>query len=427
MTFSRHRVWYDPGSAGHHLACASVTSTDPRRLDWGSQRTGLTASRSVHLARTNQPNPSRPSVVHIIAPAPFGGAESVVTSLVAGQCESGWPVSVASLSGSERDIPFEKGIAGSGAALLPIRLPPRAYRREARELEALFSRHKPDLLHTHGFRADFQVARAARRSRIPHVSTVHGFTGGGPRVRVYEALQLRALKSSCSAVVAVSRPLALELERRGVQASRIHVIQNAWDAPQRRKGRLEARKQLGLSTDSFTLGWVGRVSAEKGCDVFVEAMFRVRDLPIFACIVGDGPDRVPLEKRTAELELADRIRWCGSHLDAKLLFSAFDGFVLSSRREGTPIALFEAMDAGLPLVVRAVGGVPDVVGSEEATLVTSGDPEALAKGLRDLYMDPLAAKRRARAARKRLNERFARRPWIERYERVYRAALHGQQ
>lgn len=108
---------------------------------------------------------------------------------------------------------------------------------------------------------------------------------------------------------------------------------------------------------------------------------------------------------------------------AERLFRAFDALVLSSRTEGTPIVLFEAMAAGVPIVATRVGGVPDMLSPREAELVPSGDPAALAAAIRGIHRDPGAAAAKARVARERLCREFQAEPWIERYEAVYRAAL----
>jgi len=106
--------------------------------------------------------------------------------------------------------------------------------------------------------------------------------------------------------------------------------------------------------------------------------------------------------------------------------------VLSSRTEGTPMALFEAMAAGVPIVATAVGGVPQVVSSAEAILVPPDDPTRLAAAIRETLRDPAAARDRARAARCRLEREFAVQPWLERYDMLYHtlaqrgAALAGR-
>jgi len=100
--------------------------------------------------------------------------------------------------------------------------------------------------------------------------------------------------------------------------------------------------------------------------------------------------------------------------------TAFDAFVLSSRTEGTPIALFEAMHARVPIVATQVGGVPDVVTSEHAILVPSERPVAIAEALAELKRDPAAAKRRSDQARERLLQGFSAQSWVDTIEEVYR-------
>jgi glycosyltransferase involved in cell wall biosynthesis len=170
----------------------------------------------------------------------------------------------------------------------------------------------------------------------------------------------------------------------------------------------------------FHVGWVGRLGREKGADVLLDALALAPDLPLVASIVGAGREEAALRAQAEALGVADRVRWHGLIGEAGPLFSAFDAFVLSSRTEGTPIALFEAMEAGVPVVATAVGGVPDVVSPAEALLVPPEDPARLAEALRAVRGDPAAAAARARAAATRLREVFGADPWLDRYEEIYR-------
>ena len=114
------------------------------------------------------------------------------------------------------------------------------------------------------------------------------------------------------------------------------------------------------------------------------------------------------------------VRLHGTVPDAGRLFAAFDVFVLSSHTEGTPIVLFEAMAAGVPIVTARVGGVPDVVSSAEAALVPPADPVALAAAIRAVYHDPVVARARAKRARVRLLTNFTVARCISRYDAIYR-------
>ncbi len=120
-----------------------------------------------------------------------------------------------------------------------------------------------------------------------------------------------------------------------------------------------------------------------------------------------------------ELLESDQIRFHGNVPDAGRLLGAFDLLVLSSRTEGTPMILFEAMDAEVPVVVTEVGGVPDVVTDREAILVPSEDPESLARGIRRVLDTPADASRRAKRAGYRLRREFTPERWLDAYENLY--------
>jgi glycosyltransferase involved in cell wall biosynthesis len=164
------------------------------------------------------------------------------------------------------------------------------------------------------------------------------------------------------------------------------------------------------------------LSYEKGPDVFVEslAIMAGQGTDVYASIIGDGPLRSALTARVAELQLSDRVTFHGQTADAHRLYSAFDVFVMSSRTEGTPIVLFEAMAASVPVVATAVGGIPEIVGPVEAALVASEDPHALAAAITASLSDPEQAGARAGAALARLRTDFSSQPWLAAYEALYR-------
>lgn len=365
-------------------------------------------------------------ILHVVAPCDVGGLERVVQGLACEQARAGHDVHVAAvLTGREPEHPFLPPLARCGATVHVVTPGPRGYRRERRAVAELCRVLGPAVVHTHGYRPDVLDGGVARRAGVPVVTTVHGFTGGDMKNRVYEWLQCRAFRRF-DAVVAVSGPLKTRLVGAGVPEPRVHVIPNAfvpdaWRGARPALDRAAARRALGLGAHDFVVGWVGRLSHEKGADVLLDALGKIGDLPVVASLVGDGTARRQLAERARRLGLNGRVRWCGAVPDAAALFRAFDLFVLSSRTEGSPMVLFEAMDAGVPVIATSVGGVPETVSPREAVLVPPERPEALAAALRDAYDSPAAMRARADCARERLVA-FAAGPWAQRYEAVYRAA-----
>ncbi len=371
--------------------------------------------------------PSEPlCVLHVVAPARVGGLETVVRSLTAGLRERGHDARVAAvLSADEAAHPWCEQLRTSGVPVDEIRVSGRAYLRERAAVRSLCARHGARILHTHGYRPDVIDAGVGRRLGIPRVTTVHGRIGGDWRNRLYERLQLAAFRSM-DAVVAVSRPLAEELSRDGVRSSRLRVLPNAYAADRPLLEREAASAELNLPLlhgSPPRIGWVGRLSAEKGLDVLLDALALVGDHGPTLSVVGTGRDERVLRERAERLGIAGRVTWHGNVPDAGRLLGAFDLFVLSSRTEGTPMVLLEAMAAGVPIVAAAVGGVPDVVTEEEAYLVPPDNIAALAAAVRTALAERSDAAARVVAATNRLTATFAVEPWLAGYERLYRTLL----
>ena len=363
-------------------------------------------------------------ILHITAPGEAGGLERVVETLAPGQVNAGHRVTVLAVvgRGEPRSNPLRKLREGTGVDLHVAPLPPRAYRKERRVTARLLASQEPHVVHTHGYRPDVVDSGVARSLGFPTVSTVHGFTGGGLKNRFYEGLQRKA-HGRMDAVVAVSRPLARHLEREGLPRERIQVVGNAWSEDPDFLPRDEARRTLKCPDGDLHLGWVGRMSREKGPDLLVDALRHLDGVPVRVSMVGVGAVLPRVQQRAREGGVSHLVGWHGLLPDAVRYFQAFDVLVLSSRSEGSPMVLFEAMAAGVPIVATAVGGVPDMVSSREALLVPAEDPAALAEAIRQVAADPEGANARARSAHARLRREFNVERWVAAYDEVYRAVM----
>src|SRR5687768_7270513 len=318
-------------------------------------------------------------VVHVTTPATFGGLEQVVRTLVLLQRRVPRIRDVSVVAFQEPDTPPSHLLATLDRAGVPTRalvFPGRSYGAQRQALIDALRELGAEVAHSHGYHADVLLATTRRAYPCATVTTLHGFTGGSWRNRFYEGLQLRALRRF-DAVVAVSAPIAARARRSGIPADRVHLIRNAWSAATATLPRADVRRELGIPNDGFQIGWVGRLSGEKGPDLMLEAFARLDFPAARLTMVGTGPEERKLWDRATKLAISDRVTWAGAIPDAGRLLTAFDVVVLSSRTEGTPIVLFEAMSAGTPVVTTAVGGVPDVVSSREAFLVSHVDPSAI--------------------------------------------------
>jgi len=364
-------------------------------------------------------------VVHLVAPAPSGGLETVVRSLLRSAPQAGVNAHLIVLDQLAGAHPFVEAARRDG--LVPLTIPSggRRYVAEARSVAAHLVSLQADILHTHGYHADVVGYLAARRSHCPIVSTAHGVTGGDLKNRLFEWLQHLAFRRF-DRVIAVSADLGDRLASAGLKPGRLVVIRNAF-APEPGLDRAAARARLGIPDGDFRLGWVGRVSAEKGPDILLDAFAQVAALPISLSIVGDGPERLALQQRATSTGEAGRVTWHGMQPAAAACLSAFDALVLSSRTEGTPMVLLEAMAARVPVIATQVGGIPDVVSPGEALLVPPLRPDALAAAFRDVFANRSAAAVRANAAHTRLGEAFAAGPWMARHLELYRDVLDDRE
>ena len=280
-------------------------------------------------------------------------------------------------------------------------------REDARALAWLvraLRRRRPAIVHTHTAKAGALGRVAARIARVPVV--VHTFHGHvlaeyfSPRVsRVVQATE-RRLARWTSRLVTLSEGLKRDLVEtyRIAPAERVEVVPLGRDlAPFRAAERGALRRELGVGEDVWLIGAVGRHVPIKDLGVLLRAVARLPERA-HAVLVGDGPERGALEAEAARLGLGGRAHFLGWRSDLPALYADVDVVALSSRTEGTPLAVIEGFAAGAPAVAPAVGGIPDMftgvrweggvgVGSEGA-LVRVSDVGALARGLRVVLEDP---------------------------------------
>ena len=364
------------------------------------------------------------TVAHLIAPAPAGGAESVILALASAASDRSRVIVLNQVAtGDDAAAPLSEQLRERGVTYDELRCGRRRYAAEVRAVAKLLRREAVSLLHTHGYHATVVGYFAAKAAGLPVVATVHGYLSRNAKERFYNVVD-RFLLRRFDAVIAVSRQIAEQLSASGVPSSRVHVVQNGLSdrGAVLPSDRRRARHLLGVSETAPLVGWVGRLSPEKGADLLLDALAE-SDSTIQAVIVGDGAEAAALRERAARLGLSARTIFTGFRGDASALFPAFDVLALTSRREGTPMVLLEAVAAHVPIVAFRVGGIPDLLDDTTAWLVPPGSVSLLGEALRDALQSPERRAERAAAARRKIAEALSGERWLQRIDEVYRVAL----
>jgi len=301
-----------------------------------------------------------------------------------------------------------------------------------RDLRALWSiyrallRWKPDIVHTHLAKAGTlgRLASIAynwtpgrrRRARLVHTYHGHVFEGyfNAVSTRVFLVIE-RWLAKRTDVLITIS-PLVvndvLHTYRIG-DARRVRIIPLGLNldgllalSP---SDRLAARRTLAIADGVIVVATVGRLTAIKQQILFLQMAQRlVRQSHRFVfLVVGDGELRADLEMQAKELGVEEHTRFLGWRRDLETIYAATDVFVLTSRNEGTPVALIEAMAAGVASVSTDVGGVRDVIaGPRLGSVVPFGAPEALAAAVAELADDPVRRQHLGLQARASVRDRF---------------------
>jgi glycosyltransferase involved in cell wall biosynthesis len=252
------------------------------------------------------------------------------------------------------------------------------------KLKRLVKEVKPDLIQTHAVKAHFLTRLSGLPRSIPWIAFHHGYTFTTWRTELYNELDRWSLKRA-SQVVTVSSVSVEQLTSKGIHEEKIKVIHNAVPAsytidPGNTSQIGALRASLGIPVGQKVILSVGRLSKEKDQVSLVEAMSEMRGpYPAYLLILGDGPEQKTILERARVLGVTKRVILAGHKDEVRPFYALADVVVISSRLEGSPNVLLEALAAGVPLVATAVGGIPEMVkDGEHALLVQHGNARQMA-------------------------------------------------
>ncbi len=266
--------------------------------------------------------------------------------------------------------------------------------------------------HAHDYKTNVLGLLVRRRWPMKLVTTTHGWVSYGLKTQLYHTAGKMCLPFH-DAVIAVSEDLFLSSRRWLVSAERSFLVENAidTDAYRRTLRCVEARRLLGAEkTDGFCIAALGRLEKEKGFDLLIDSVaeMRQRGHDITLWIGGEGTCRATLQEQIVRLGLRQHVQLLGQLDDPRILLQAADLFVLSSRREGLPNVVLEAMALECPVVSTRVAGVPRLIqDGVHGLLVDIGNVSQLIAATEKMIENPALRVELARGARDNVVESFA--------------------
>lgn len=308
--------------------------------------------------------------------------------------------------------------AGLDVVIEPSLVAPVSPREDVRalaELTGLFRERSFDVVHTHSTKAGAIGRVAAHWTGTPViVHTYHGFPFHdfqSPLRRAAYIAAERRLARITDVVLAIGCGVATEALRRGLaRPSTLRTVAPAVEdttVARTAATRAHAREALGLDPDVQVIGTTGRVDLQKAPEHLIEAAYQLRHRNAVVVWFGSGPQLAAMRGKVRALGMESRFHFVGERDDVAALLPALDVFCMSSRYEGLPCAVVEAMRCELPVVATAVNSVPDlVVPGETGMLVPAARPGDLAAALDHLLDNPGEARRLAVAGRHRVGEGF---------------------
>lgn len=374
------------------------------------------------------------TVLHVIDSGGIYGAERMLLDLAEQQINTGTRSVVCSLGRASEGVKaLERECSARGVPCVRVPIVSGINTRGAEEIVAAADEHGADVLHTHGFKADCLVAVSARsRRRRAAVATLHGWTAHHIRSRLYWYRQLDLLAlSRLDAVVAVTQAMIEQHRLAGRLGAKLHVVANGIDLHAVEQAALgPATSPVEQAALAFcrrrpTLGIVGRLSAEKGHAVLLDALHLAHraGADIGLLVIGAGGLLEDLKAQVERHALGDRVHFSGYIAQPLPLLKACAALVSSSHTEGLPISMLEAMALEIPIVATAVGGVPELLGQgRSGILVGAGDVPALAAALPLVASDPARLRECATRAKKAVRDSYTVTTMAQRYADVYRQA-----
>jgi len=351
-------------------------------------------------------------VLHLIDTGKICGPGKTILESIAGYDKSQYKAYLGVfLLNHEVDNAFCQAALSRGVDVVKVRSAHQLDPLVLSELVSVIKQLEIDLVLTHGYKADIIGIIASKIQGVAVVSTAHGWITNSRKSKIFKAIQSKILRYA-DGVIAVSPSIKDALRRMKVPEERIELIYNGivmgnYDPDTTSSAGL--RQQFSIEETATVVGYVGRLSPEKGQKDFVTAMSRIveQSSDVHCVFVGDGPLKDELLRYISELNLEGKIHFTGHLTDVVPVYKDIDMLALTSHTEGFPNVLLEALCMGVPVLATDVGGVSSIVHpGETGILVKAGDIAGIVSGMLELITDNQKAASYANNGKKMVYQHF---------------------
>ncbi len=291
------------------------------------------------------------------------------------------------------------------------------------EILLLVKKYHIDILHCHGYKANFLGLISAKLCKTPAITTIHGWTQTNLKLKLYKLLDILIIRLF-SKIIVVSKTLKSEIIKTGVSERKIQVISNGinlskFDSANNPK---TLKDNLAIPLHYKVIGIVGRLDREKGHIYFLRAAkFILSEYSdVYFLIIGDGPLRHDLEALVNKMNIKNNVIFTGYQENPMDFLSLLDIFVISSKNEGLPLALLEAMAMKKAVVAFGVGAIPDILKNDlSGIIVKPGDWHELATNILNLIKNDKKRSIFGEVCRKIVEEEYTDSRMVTSLEKIY--------
>jgi len=291
----------------------------------------------------------------------------------------------------------------------------------------IIGKEKIDILHTHEVRSDILGLLCGKMKRIPVVVTLHGWIENDRKGKILTKLDKWLLRYF-DHIVAVSDKMKKEVVGVGVNGKNVSVLYNALVIENYRRDPDDSifRKQFGIKDEMFLVGNIGRLSPEKGQADFIRAAAEVLKYckNVKFALIGSGSDETYLRELADELNIRDSVIFTGYRNDMLQVYNSLDLVVQSSRTEGMPNVILEALAMETPVIATDVGGTLEaIINNYTGILIRPGDPRELAEKIIEYLKNPGLLAGMVKNGRKLIEMKFNFTERTEKLCRIYDALM----